>query len=724
MVDQSDIAGLKKEIRAIATDQRANSDLADTRNAVNDAARVVRNLSLSFLLVGLYILILGAQTSHVQLLRGDPVQLPLLGVEVNIVAAYALAPVLLVILHANLIVQYVLLARRIEDFNWALTYSPQAVQEAECNRLFPLPFVSLAAIQRPRGVVRLLLMAVVSVSLLHLPTFVLLWTQIRFLPYQHDYLTILHQSLIVTDLVLFVTFRRAIGAAFTGTGNYGLRWYSPVVWWSLAILILTFFVAVHRPLGWILADPNSNEFTIQIPAPDGLQLARFQSNGLQPLGILLRGEDWPFEKDIGDDEFWLDKLLQIDRRLVVKARTLMLREPDPAIYVRYREEAENGDQETEANSNAHLLSDDGDRQARLDRDHGEPLDLTDRNFRFADLSGSILPRVLLEKADFSNANLNQTQLPGANLRGARLQGAWLGGAQLQDTNLGRAQLQGAFLAAGAQLQGARLGGAQLQGADLGGAQLQGAILYGANLQGADLGGAQLQGANLGEAQLQGADLGEAQLQGADLGEAQLQGADLGEAQLQGARLSGAQLQGANLWRTAWTNIMGLSSTNFSLTDLTDRSVEAFGDYEDWQQAILRHIEDPRIATSVKWRLNRMTDGVVPLDRAPQQGLLSIEELPVDEEHQLADFWQPLAQFLRKLVCDSTIAPEARPNFIWRLSGDNVPVTIVVDFANGLLESDDTCAAADTFGDSLIQQVQRLKQSAETRLIDSGTFEKN
>ena len=44
MVDPSKIEGLTKALRTIAANQRADDDLADTRNAVNDAARVVRNL--------------------------------------------------------------------------------------------------------------------------------------------------------------------------------------------------------------------------------------------------------------------------------------------------------------------------------------------------------------------------------------------------------------------------------------------------------------------------------------------------------------------------------------------------------------------------------------------------------------------------------------------------------------------------------------------------------
>ena len=193
--------------------------------------------------------------------------------------------------------------------------------------------------------------------------------------------------------------------------------------------------------------------------------------------------------------------------------------------------------------------------AELIKNYSQPLDLRERSLRYADLSYSFLPRVRLASADLAGAYLRQaslqdaelifTQLPGASLREAQLQGARLGFARLQGASLVLARLQGADLWA-AQLQDANLSEARLQGADLHEAQLQGAYLWVAKLQEANLSSAQLQDTNLSFARLQGADLQEAQLQGAYLLGAELQDADLSLAQLQGANLIGAQLQDANL----------------------------------------------------------------------------------------------------------------------------------------------------------------------------------
>ena len=164
--------------------------------------------------------------------------------------------------------------------------------------------------------------------------------------------------------------------------------------------------------------------------------------------------------------------------------------------------------------------------AELIQRYSQPLDLRGRSLRYADLWSSFLPKARLAAADLAEANLGQ--------------------ASLQDADLWQAQLQGADLEE-AQLQGASLWQAQLQGADLEEAQLQGA----------DLEKAQLQGAYLSEAQLQGASLWQAQLQGADLENAQLQGADLEEAQLQGANLAGAQLHGV------WSDFDIVSDLNWT-----------------------------------------------------------------------------------------------------------------------------------------------------------------
>ncbi len=68
-----------------------------------------------------------------------------------------------------------------------------------------------------------------------------------------------------------------------------------------------------------------------------------------------------------------------------------------------------------------------------------------------DLSGAKLRKFSLENIDFSNCNLektdlNRANLKGANLENANLQGAYLNKANLENVNLKNANLKGAFVA--------------------------------------------------------------------------------------------------------------------------------------------------------------------------------------------------------------------------------------------------------------------------------------
>ncbi|MYB69855.1 MAG: pentapeptide repeat-containing protein [Gemmatimonadetes bacterium] len=163
----------------------------------------------------------------------------------------------------------------------------------------------------------------------------------------------------------------------------------------------------------------------------------------------------------------------------------------------------------------------------------------------ADLQGSWLKGVALERARLENATLVGVQLQRADLRVVQLQGADLSEAKMQEATLQGVQLQGADLSE-AKMQEATLQGVQLQGADLSEAKMQEATLQGVQLQGADLSETQMQGAILSGVQLQGATLRGVKMQGAMLLGVRMQGVDLSNSELQGATLQAVQLQGARL----------------------------------------------------------------------------------------------------------------------------------------------------------------------------------
>lgn len=147
----------------------------------------------------------------------------------------------------------------------------------------------------------------------------------------------------------------------------------------------------------------------------------------------------------------------------------------------------------------------GDKRKQLEKDQHPP-------YRIG-LERALLRKIILSDRDLSQGEFREAELQGANL--------W-----------------------STQLQGANLFGAQLQGAEFRFAQLQGAILVGAQLQGANLRNATLKGASLNYARFEGADLRETTFTG-DLGltTAYFQGAAIGSIDLSSIPEISAHLPG-------------------------------------------------------------------------------------------------------------------------------------------------------------------------------------
>ncbi len=129
----------------------------------------------------------------------------------------------------------------------------------------------------------------------------------------------------------------------------------------------------------------------------------------------------------------------------------------------------------------------------------------------------------LKERDLRDANARGAFLPGADLRGANLTRADLREARLDGANLTCARdpvwkndEKGGYIADESlcvRLQGADLREARMDGANLFGARMEGANLFGARMEGADLRGAWMEGANLNWARMEGANLFGAQMGG-------------------------------------------------------------------------------------------------------------------------------------------------------------------------------------------------------------------
>jgi uncharacterized protein YjbI with pentapeptide repeats len=512
---REDDGTVAKSTAAFATKAK---DLESLHAAVVEATTAGTGVWVSYFLALFYLAIAAGGVTHRDLLLENPLKLPLLNLDLPLKSFFVFAPGLFLILHACVLLRFVLVAGKVRAFNGELR---KQVFSGELRALlrFQLPSNMLVQfLSMPRemynGITRLLLRLITGISLVAAPLALLIFFQLQFLPYHNEAIAWWQRLTVVADLALLWT----LWPPIAGSERVRITWIdfrrgivAAAIVASLVPILLVFGVLTF-PGEWLDANLPSIRF---LPS-------KSRPGGWTSLYALLVA---------GDIDLQTRKPTSVwSNRLVVP-------------NIRPGDTAKPG-----ASTDIRGLS--------------ERLSLSGRR-----LEKAILFSADLRKVDFSAAHLKDADLSGADLREATfgcdsfasqpectdLRAASLEGAQLQGASFTGARLQGASLE-GAQLQGASLAAARLQGASLAGAQLQGASLLQAQLQGASLLGAQLQGASLPQAQLQGALLVTAQLQGASLKGAQLQAASLDYAQLQGAELTGAQLQGASLlhvfvWRT-------------------------------------------------------------------------------------------------------------------------------------------------------------------------------
>ena len=171
------------------------------------------------------------------------------------------------------------------------------------------------------------------------------------------------------------------------------------------------------------------------------------------------------------------------------------------------------------------------------------------DFEGAQLKGANLYGVSLreDKGESGEVIFVRARLSEANIGFARLRGADFTDSEAKGAKFVDAILQGAIFR-GAELRDADFSRANLQDADFRSSKAERAEFFGADLRGATFFGAELRDADFAAADLTGARLRLANLVEADLTGARLRNADLTGAQLQEVHLGGAQLQGAILGR--------------------------------------------------------------------------------------------------------------------------------------------------------------------------------
>jgi uncharacterized protein YjbI with pentapeptide repeats len=673
-------------------------DLEALRDAVVDAASVGGGLWFSYIFVLLYLLIAVGSVTHRDLFLESPVKLPFLNVDLPLLGFFVLGPAIFLVVHAYVLLHFVLLAGKVGYFNREL--QAQIVDKEVRWRLRrQLPsniFVQFLAGSRGvrTGVIGFMLRLIAQISLVIGPIALLVFFELQFLAYHNEAISWWHRIAVAADVVLLWMLWPPIARG----ERAGLAWRDlrrgkiiALAFASVTPLLLVTAIATF-PGEWLENIPPSVRF---IPWKDGNDEPwRLRSlhelpvaGGLASLRRLLVAGD-------------VDLAARKPKSLW--SNRLVLPGFDTIDHAKFGGEA---------------------KIAALP----ETLSLRARH-----LEGAVLIGAKLREADFTAARLQGAVLRYADLRGAKfecgdlfayppqqcaqLQGAILDFAELQGTILDFAQLRGASLIM-AKVQGASFDQAQLEGANLGFAQLQGAYLFEANLQGADLSFARLQGADLALARLEGASLAGTKLQAANLDRTRLRGAFLANAELQGAFLGGAELQGALLddifvWRAdareALWDATRVVKPQAGRKHLCPKGVERSNcdwssqSFNELKKLITEGVPERRFATETELVHENLSEGALGPDKVRSSALKRIEYLDptqvVEAEEKMANVW-------RTHSSPAMTVSEKRLAGMWQeigCAGDGAPHVL-----RGLLRHLERSEESDTHSNAFSEQSSEL-----------------
>jgi hypothetical protein len=179
-------------------------DLKTLADAANEAAK--REATQWFFLVTLmvYLAVAVGSTTHRVLFLESPVQLPIFNVQVPLVGFYWLAPALLVVMHFYLLAQLQVMAGKVQAMLTAAgteAKGDDAALRLQLQRLDEFPVAQLLAAAR-LGERAWALRTMVWGTLVTAPVGLLLFVQLRFLPYHDEATTWWHRALVLADLAL------------------------------------------------------------------------------------------------------------------------------------------------------------------------------------------------------------------------------------------------------------------------------------------------------------------------------------------------------------------------------------------------------------------------------------------------------------------------------------------------------------------------------------------
>ena len=178
-------------------------DLKLLADAANEAAKREGAQWFYFVTIMLTLAAIVGSTTHRVLFLEDPVKVPILSVELPLRGFYLAAPAIFVVLHFYLLAQLRLMAGKVRTFLDAVKEAggDTAARDRELNRLDTFSVAQLVVADR-YGRVAPAVRTMAWVTLVVAPVLLLLFFQLRFLPFHSEWITWWHRGLLAMDIAL------------------------------------------------------------------------------------------------------------------------------------------------------------------------------------------------------------------------------------------------------------------------------------------------------------------------------------------------------------------------------------------------------------------------------------------------------------------------------------------------------------------------------------------
>lgn len=387
---------------------QAESDPEKLLTSANNASGPARAAWLAFLALLTYLLVTLAGVTDKDLLLNSPVTLPIANVNIPLFSFFLAAPFLLVLVHLSLLLQHVMLAQQYRHFSAAVAAGEEGPARDHPDRqlVHNYVFAQMLAGAKPPWLLHTLMRLMIFVTLSLLPILVLLYFQIKFLPFHDVATTHAHRFAILLDLALLLVVRPFIAMPNLRPRGGKLRfgnqnWTWELSYWSLgaAVCMIMFVMSfsllvatIPQACDWpINEEPEAAE---KLPE-DCFSLDRKAASWR----AMLTGPGG-HSGDVFALIMWLFEGEWFHRNLELEEASLIREGPSLDTIARYQ------------------LAGKTEQDANVDLTRG----------------------LNLRKRDLRNASLRLARLHNADLSGAKLQGAHLEDAQLQGADMDRARI--------------------------------------------------------------------------------------------------------------------------------------------------------------------------------------------------------------------------------------------------------------------------------------------